>query len=67
MTKKACKNSHLNLVSLKAAVEAHWADMFDVSLINSIKRFHGRLEKWVAAEGSVFEKQFSTLLSLSHI
>ncbi len=54
--KKACKDGHPNLASLKVTVEVHRADMFDASLIKSIKSFCCHIEKCIAAEGSVFEK-----------
>ncbi len=54
--KKACKIGHPILVSLKAAVEAYWANMFDMSLINSIKSFRDHLKKCITAEDSVFKK-----------
>ena len=54
---EGCAEGHPNVTSLRSAVEQHWADMSDASMVNSVKRSWSRLERCIAAEGGTFEKQ----------
>jgi transposase-like protein len=53
---KACKTSHANVDDLKASITKVWKAMTRAYLIKTCQQFRPRLEKVVALEGGLFEK-----------
>ncbi len=53
---RACSTYHSNVEALKVADKREWNNMSGDMLVHVCRRFRSRVERCIAAEGSIFEK-----------